>query len=429
MGNTSRRSSCTSSASATTSWTATTASPPPACSTPVEIDAEVTEFVPLADPEAARTFAERRAFERSTGLQEVGAAHPESYSRLSAMIEAFQREQDIPDYRDAARRWYGQVYRPLWHRVRERRLTRYFPGDRSADFVARLGAWRAETEADAPPRRWTAPPRPITDSTLRSVARALLERSPGPVRRDPSGRGEGIGVEARSPLPPPLPSGSGVQVIQQQPIDQVRALRWTQWPASAIRSTRTPGTQPSRSSVSAGTSATSCTPQISSVGAVDRPQPRPSLRGGRQQCPVVRQLARAAPAAASPAGTRRDRPPRSPRSRVEPRKLGDAARVSPRQQPLGQPAHLKQRDVPRTQPLDRVAAPAHAGTRPGAAHSGSPADPPPRVEDRRAPGDHPAPIVAHHVRPLRPERPDQRRHVARQRLRVVPRGRLVALRL
>ena len=60
------------------------------------------------------------------------------------MIEVYRQEQEIPDYRDAARRWYGQVYRPLWQRVRERRLTRYFPGDRSADFVARLGAWRAE---------------------------------------------------------------------------------------------------------------------------------------------------------------------------------------------------------------------------------------------------------------------------------------------
>lgn len=128
----------------------------------VEIDAEVTEFVPLADPEAARTFAERRAFERSTGLEDVGASHPESYERLSAMIEEYRQEQAMTDYRDAARRWYGQVFRPLWHRVRERRLTRYFPGDRSADFVARLGAWRAEklengtTSEDAHPSSWDA---------------------------------------------------------------------------------------------------------------------------------------------------------------------------------------------------------------------------------------------------------------------------------
>ena len=60
------------------------------------------------------------------------------------------------------RRWYGQVFRPLWHRIRERRMTRYFPGDRSADFVARLGAWRAEIQEDnttagtAPALSWDA---------------------------------------------------------------------------------------------------------------------------------------------------------------------------------------------------------------------------------------------------------------------------------
>ena len=56
-----------------------------------DIDAEITEFVPIADPEAARTFAERRAFERSTGLTDVGAAHPESY-------RAAQRDdRGVPD--------------------------------------------------------------------------------------------------------------------------------------------------------------------------------------------------------------------------------------------------------------------------------------------------------------------------------------------
>ena len=40
--------------------------------------------------------------------------------------------------RDAAQRWQWQVYRPLWQKIREQRLTRYFPGDRSADFIARL---------------------------------------------------------------------------------------------------------------------------------------------------------------------------------------------------------------------------------------------------------------------------------------------------
>jgi hypothetical protein len=126
----------------------------------VEIDAEVTELIPLADQEAARTFAERRAFERSTGLTDIGAVHPESFRQLGVLIGAFQREQGMSSYRDAAQRWEWQVYRPLWQRVRQQRLTRYFPGDRSADFIARLGAWWAEQHAqdqegaEPEPFRW-----------------------------------------------------------------------------------------------------------------------------------------------------------------------------------------------------------------------------------------------------------------------------------
>ena len=121
----------------------------------VDIDADVTEFVPIADAQAARTFAERRAFERSTGLSEVGAAHPESYVRLAALLEEYREEHAIRDYREAANRWYREVFRPLWQRVREQQLTRFFPGDRSADFVARVAAWRAEQLGQgAPPMSW-----------------------------------------------------------------------------------------------------------------------------------------------------------------------------------------------------------------------------------------------------------------------------------
>jgi len=121
----------------------------------VDIDADVTEFVPIADAEAARPFAERRAFERSTGLSDIGAAHPESYVRLAALLEEYREEHAIRDYREAANRWNREVFRPLWQRVRERRLTRYFPGDRSADFVARVAAWRAEHLArGTPPMSW-----------------------------------------------------------------------------------------------------------------------------------------------------------------------------------------------------------------------------------------------------------------------------------
>jgi nucleotide-binding universal stress UspA family protein len=142
----------------------------------IDVDAEVTEFVPLADPEAARTFAERRAFERSTGLTDIGAAHPESYGRLGAMIEAYRDEHGIADYRDAAQRWYGEVYRPLWQRVREQRLTRHFPGDRTADFVARVGAWRAEHAADG------SPPLPWDEALDRFVATLPSQRGRPPRR-------------------------------------------------------------------------------------------------------------------------------------------------------------------------------------------------------------------------------------------------------
>jgi nucleotide-binding universal stress UspA family protein len=109
-----------------------------------EIDAHVTEFLPLGDPKAARTFAERRAFEQSTGLTNVGATRPETYGELAEQIHAYRQQQGLKDYRDAAQGWYGDVYRPLWQKVRRLRLARSFPGERSADVIARLGAWRKE---------------------------------------------------------------------------------------------------------------------------------------------------------------------------------------------------------------------------------------------------------------------------------------------
>ena len=46
-----------------------------------------------------------------------------------------------------------EIYRPLWETVRARQLTAAFPGDRSADLIARLAVWR---EADAPELDWPA---------------------------------------------------------------------------------------------------------------------------------------------------------------------------------------------------------------------------------------------------------------------------------
>lgn len=115
-----------------------------------EVDAEVTEFVPLGDKEAQRSFAERRAFERSTGLTRVEAAHPTSYGRLRELAEEYATVSGAapsalgvtPERREGIRRWYTQVFRPLARRIRQLGLARRFPGDRSADIVARVADLR-----------------------------------------------------------------------------------------------------------------------------------------------------------------------------------------------------------------------------------------------------------------------------------------------
>lgn len=117
----------------------------------MEIDAHVTEYVPAGDEQAPERFAARRAFERETGLTEVGAAHPESYRILLEAIERYKEEQGLDDLQIAARRWFADVFRPLWHTIRAKQLVAAYPGERSADLVARLAVWR---NAEAPELDW-----------------------------------------------------------------------------------------------------------------------------------------------------------------------------------------------------------------------------------------------------------------------------------
>jgi len=114
----------------------------------LEIDAHVVEYVPIADVQAPERFAARRAFERTTGLTEVGAAHAATYTILLSAIERYRREQQLDDIQRAARRWFVEVFRPLWLQIRAQQLTAAFPGDRSADLVARLVQWRENTAPD-----------------------------------------------------------------------------------------------------------------------------------------------------------------------------------------------------------------------------------------------------------------------------------------
>jgi nucleotide-binding universal stress UspA family protein len=119
----------------------------------VEMDANVTEYVPVADEQAPERFAARRAFERATGLTEIGAGHPDSYGALLDAIQRYQEQEGLDDLQLAARRWFEDVFRPLWRTIRARQLTARFPGARPADLVARLSVWRA---AHAPDLEWEA---------------------------------------------------------------------------------------------------------------------------------------------------------------------------------------------------------------------------------------------------------------------------------
>ncbi len=108
-----------------------------------EIEADVTEFVPVEDPEAQRGFAARRVFERATGLTRIGAVRPETYERLQTLIAAWA-ERHLPDVSlyEAADRWYYKVFRPQAKRIRALRLNRYFLGERTADIFIRLADYR-----------------------------------------------------------------------------------------------------------------------------------------------------------------------------------------------------------------------------------------------------------------------------------------------
>jgi len=120
----------------------------------LEIDANVTEYLTAGDEQGPERFAARRAFERATELSEVGAARADTYATLLDEIEMLRQQQHMAELSHAARRWFMDVFRPLWEQVRARQLAaRYFPGDRSADVIARLAAWR---RVAAPELDWLA---------------------------------------------------------------------------------------------------------------------------------------------------------------------------------------------------------------------------------------------------------------------------------
>jgi len=119
----------------------------------VDIEANVTEFLPAADEQAPELFAARRAFEHATGLTEVGAARPETYQTLLREIDLYRQEQGLADLRVAANRWYGLVFRPLWQTTRAQELSGVAPGERTADYIARTIALKRRSERELPADR------------------------------------------------------------------------------------------------------------------------------------------------------------------------------------------------------------------------------------------------------------------------------------
>jgi len=83
-----------------------------------ELDAEVTEFVPLGDARAWRVFGERRRFEAETGLKRIDAGYPETYPWLTQRIEEFRLAERAESLLEAAREWELRVYRPVARRIR-----------------------------------------------------------------------------------------------------------------------------------------------------------------------------------------------------------------------------------------------------------------------------------------------------------------------
>jgi nucleotide-binding universal stress UspA family protein len=135
------------------------------------LDAEVTEFLPVGDPEAHRVFAERRRFEQATGLTRVGAGRPGSYPRLEELIRGYATGAGPADLHEAAARWYARVFRPAQLRVRTLVLGQHLPGERSADVLLRAVARLPEDRVSrADPARWAA--------ALRGLAAEL--RAAGP---------------------------------------------------------------------------------------------------------------------------------------------------------------------------------------------------------------------------------------------------------
>jgi hypothetical protein len=166
-----------------------------------EIDADVTEFVPVESEPSNALFAARTSFEMTSGLTELGATRADSYGSLTGAIVAIAREEHISNLRYAANRWENRIYRPLWSAIRAREASARFPGERTADIVARVVrlheqdglTWEDALDAVAPAQRLDA-----RSSTLRSGCCTAARTASALARfnRKPTTTTQGVRVRA-----------------------------------------------------------------------------------------------------------------------------------------------------------------------------------------------------------------------------------------
>lgn len=102
----------------------------------LDVDAEVIECLPTADPDAAAWHTARSAFELDTGLGELHVRRPDGYDLLRRQIAEHawylgERDPTPRGFVEAAARWEREIYRPV---VGE--LDRYGVLDRVPDLTA-----------------------------------------------------------------------------------------------------------------------------------------------------------------------------------------------------------------------------------------------------------------------------------------------------
>lgn len=155
-----------------------------------DIDAIVTEFLPISDEDTARVFTERRHFEALTGLTRIGATRVGHYPRLEQLIQSYaedptHRPTDLAvrpdgDFKEAARHWYYAVYEPVARAIRASHLGRAFPSERTADIFVHLANFREEQEHESgQSMTWDQALEKFIEQCTAGAGSTVLQRLPG----------------------------------------------------------------------------------------------------------------------------------------------------------------------------------------------------------------------------------------------------------